>query len=217
MSKVTIDRQDHVASIEVHTQYTFTPECPDELPVAGGTEIVPELNAQAKLAAYRIGSKEAHNLNAIWIATDKRPQLSPISGPNVDVRWKPHSIVGTKGFELIAGLPRITDYDYFVWEGIEPDLHPYGVCYHDFAEKLSTGLIEFLQSRHITTVIVGGLATDYCVKVSSLQLIRAGFKVVVNLGACRGIDEGTIAAAKQEMQSAGVIFVNSAAEISLKQ
>ncbi len=64
---------------------------------------------------------------------------------------------------------------------------PYGTCFHDLAERRSTGLIEFLHARGVTTVLAGGLATDYCVKTSVLQLRRAGFRVIVHLDACRGI------------------------------
>jgi nicotinamidase/pyrazinamidase len=105
----------------------------------------------------------------------------------------------------------VTDYDFFVWKGIEPDLHPYGICYHDFAEKLSTGLIEFLHASHIRVVIIGGLATDYCVKVSVLQLCQAGFQVWVNLAACRGLDEQTMALAIERMEAVGArMFMSSA-------
>lgn len=210
---LTIPSKNFVASFDVHAQYTFTPECPDELPVEGGTEIVDELNAQAALANIRIGSKEAHHPEAVWVATSEHPQLSPVEGKNVDVRWNAHSIPNTKGFELIAGLPAITDYDYFVWQGVELDMHPYGACYHDLSEKLSTGVIEFLTCKHITTVLVGGLATDYCVKTTVLQLLRAGFNVVVNLGACRGIHPKTIEVAIDEMRALGALFVSSACEL----
>ena len=50
-----------VASFDVDAQNTFTPLCPDELPVPEGNCIVDELNAQAKWANYRVGSKDAHN------------------------------------------------------------------------------------------------------------------------------------------------------------
>jgi nicotinamidase/pyrazinamidase len=206
---ITIPSKSLVASFDVHAQYSFTPECEDELPVAEGTEIVTELNSQAQLASVRIGSKEAHHPNAIWVASKEYPQFSSIVGENVDIRWNAHARVGTKGFELLAGLPKITDYDYFVWQGIELDMHPYGACYHDLAEKLSTGVIEFLKCKNIMTIIVGGLATDYCVKTTVLQLIRAGFDVIVNLGACRGIHEKTIADAIDEMQSVGAAFIKS--------
>lgn len=213
MKSILIPKKSLVASFDVHAQKTFTPLCPNELPIVEGDHIVTELNAQAKKAQFRIGSKEAHNPGAIWVADEKNPVLSPISGENVDVRWPLHSVPGTRGFELIDGLPKITEYDYFIWEGIELDMHPYGACYHDIAERLSTGVIEFLRQNHITTIIVGGLATDYCVKTTVLQLLRANFEVIVNLAACRGLTPQTTRAALQSMQKAGAILTPSSAAL----
>ncbi len=213
MKSLKISRRSFVASFDVHAQNTFTPVCPEELPVPEGDRIADELNAQALKAKYRIGTKEAHHPEAIWVATKDLPMLSPVKGENVDVRWPKHSIIGTKGFELIKGLPKITDYDYFVWEGIELDMHPYGACYHDHAEKLSTGVIEFMRLNQVDTVILGGLATDYCVKTTVLQLLRAKFKVVVNLAACRGLAEKTVQEALKLMEKQGAKFVINAATI----
>lgn len=199
--------KEKIASFDVHAQYTFTSLCPNELPVPEGEKIVDALNAQAEKASLRIGSKEAHHHQAIWVATADRPMLTPLEGENVDVTWPPHAMPGTKGFELIAGLPKVTDYDYFIWQGIELNLHPYGACYHDIKETLSTGVIEFLKSKEITTVLVGGLATDYCVKTTVLQLCRAGFQVIVNLAACRGISLQSTQKAIEIMKSAGALVV----------
>ena len=156
--------QNKIAAFDIDAQNTFTPVCPDELPVAEGDQIVEELNAQAALASLRIGSRDAHSPQAVWIAGNGHPVLSPVSGyPDVDVYWPAHAIVGTKGFEFITGLdPK--NYDFQVYKGIEIDKHPYGACYHDLANTLSTGAIEYLREHGITTVICGGLATDYCVK-----------------------------------------------------
>src|SRR5690348_3212211 len=113
-----------VASIDVDAQCGFTPICPEELPVTGGDEIVGELNRQACFAKYRIGSKDAHPPTAIWRATKENPAFSPIFQKNVDVYWPMHCVPGTKGFELITGLPHPSDYDFFIWKGVEPDMHP---------------------------------------------------------------------------------------------
>lgn len=197
------------AAFDVDAQYTFTPECPKELPVAGGTEIVPALNQQAKLARIRVGSKDAHSPKAVWIASAEQPMFSEVSGDNVDIAWNQHAVPGTKGFELIDGLPRPADYDFFVWKGIELDMHPYGACYHDLADKMSTGVIEYLKLNNIENVLVGGLATDYCVKTTALQLNHAGFNVIVNLEACRGIAEETIEQAIKEMKEFGITVIES--------
>jgi nicotinamidase/pyrazinamidase len=206
-----------VASFDVDAENCFTPICPNELPVPGGTEIVPELNKNAKLAKYRIMSKDAHSPKAVWVATKENPQFSPVEGENVDVRWNLHGVPGTKGFELIEGLPPVTDYDFLVFKGVELGLHPYGACYHDLAKKISTGAIEFMRDKGIKIVIVGGLATDYCVKETVLELLHANFVVVVNLGACRGIAEETTEAAIEEMKNAGAFFVNSADELTYRE
>lgn len=216
MKNILIDEKEYVASFDVDAQKTFTPLCPDELPAPGGTEIVDELNLQAHYAQYRLGSKEGHSPDAIWVADDEHPPLSPIEGENVDVRWAVHAVPGTLGFESLDGLPKITDYDFFVWKGVELDMHAFGSCYHDFAEKMSTGVIEFLHHRKITTVIVGGLVTDYCVKHTALQLSKAGFKVVVNLGACAGHADDTVQTALKEMRQVGIVMVDSAEQLKHK-
>ena len=205
--------KNQIAAFDIDAQQTFTPLCPDELPVAGGDEIAAELNAQAQFASLRVASRDAHSPKAVWIANDEHAPLTPVTGyADSDLYWPSHAIVGTKGFEFIPGLdPKA--YAFQVYKGIEPDKHPYGACYHDLKDTLSTGVIEFLQSRGIKAVICGGLATDYCVKNTVLQLVRAGFTVILNLAACRGIAPDTVAAALDEMRGAGVVIVNSSAEL----
>ncbi|WP_413693481.1 isochorismatase family protein [Psychromonas sp. KJ10-2] len=101
-----------------------------------------------------------------------------------------------------------------VEKGIEPEMHPYGACYHDLSEQQGTGVIEWLKENKVTDVIVGGLATDYCVKTTVLQLVKAGFKVILNKAACRGIADDSIQSAYQEMQDIGVIFIASSQELA---
>ncbi len=212
MLKLNIPKN-QIAAFDIDAQQTFTPLCPDELPVAGGDAIAGELNAQADFAAVRVASRDAHSQSAVWIAGNGHAPLTPVAGyADCDLYWPSHAIVGTKGFDFIPGLnPKA--YSYQVYKGIEPDKHPYGACYHDLKDTLSTGVIEFLQSRGIKAVICGGLATDYCVKTTALQLVRAGFTVILNLAACRGIAPDTVAAAIAEMQKSGVIIVNNSAEL----
>ena len=114
--------------------------------------------------------------------------MQPVEGdyPNLDIKWPPHCVVGTEGNQLIPGLPAEEAYDLVIEKGVDPLLHPYGACYHDLQEKISTGAIEWLRQQGIKTVLIGGLATDYCVKTTGLQLLKAGFEVILNRAACRG-------------------------------
>mgnify|MGYP000081323359 CR=1 FL=1 len=202
------------ASFDVDAQKTFTPQCPDELPVPQGDMIAEELNRQANLARLRLGSKDAHSPEAIWVVDEDHPMMSPLAGDNVDVYWPLHAVPGSEGFALISGLPHPKDYDYFVWKGIEPDMHPYGACYHDHAEHLSTGVIEYLLANKIETIVIGGLALDYCVKITALQLAHAKFRVVLNLAATRGIASDTSKQAISEMQTAGIHVISSVTELA---
>lgn len=201
-----------LASFDVDAQKCFTPLCPFELPVPEGEQIVAALNAQAELAQFRLGSKDAHSPKALWIADDAHPNLSPIAGKHMDVRWVEHAVPGTVGFEALEGLPHPADYDFFVWKGVELDMHPYGPCYHDLAEKLSTGVIEFLGIHEIKSVVIGGLALDYCVKNAALQLQRAGFQSIINLSATRGLSAETVEEAVSTMKKAGVKFIANTQE-----
>jgi nicotinamidase/pyrazinamidase len=198
-----------IASFDVDAQKGFTPLCPNELPVPGGDEIAGALNDMAARARLRVGSKDAHSPTAPWVVAEHGQMLQPLALPNADLTWVSHCVSGTPGFELLEGLPQPMDYDFFVWKGMEPDLHPYGACYHDLAERRSTGVIEYLRQQGVGRVLVGGLALDYCVKTTALQLRRAGFAVIVYLPACRAIDSNTAAAACAEMRAAGILLCDS--------
>jgi nicotinamidase/pyrazinamidase len=206
-----------VASFDVDCQKGFTPICPNELPVPEGDEIVGELNGNAVYTHYRIGSKDCHPPNAIWIADEKHPPLSIIKGGggNVDVYWPAHCIVGTKGCELLDGLPNPEHYDFFIFKGIEPNLHPYGACYHGINRQMSTGVIEWLQSKAVTHVVVGGLAFDYCVKETALQLSQAGFLVIVNVSASRSVDMGNYANTIVEFNRSGIAIISDYTKLEM--
>lgn len=204
------------ASHNVDPQKGFTPLCPDELPVEDGHNIVDELKGQNSIVAYKTVSKDMHPGNAIWLATAEKPQLSPVEGDNVDIRWNAHCMSGTKGAELLDGL-KMTDFDFFLAKGYEPDLHPYSSCYHDLKKTISTGLIEWYNSKDISTIIVGGLATNYCVAETMKDLSNAGFQVILNLGGCRGIgtQEEIDKCVETLIDDYNVIVVNSFTDIEV--
>lgn len=204
-----------IIALEVDPQKTFTPLCPDELPVPEGHLIVDELNAQALYADKRVVCRDAHCLAAPWLCGQHSEMLKETGLPEADVTWVAHGIVGTDGYDLLDGLPPLNAYDYCVWKGIDPYFHPYGACYHDLSERLSTGLLEWLQIQNADTIIVGGLATDYCVQTTVMQLLRhpVAWRVIVNRGACRGLNPESTAWAWQKMEEAGAIIIQQASDL----
>ena len=200
-----------VISIDIDAQRAFSELCPKELPVAGAMEIVAELNAQAELADFRVLTRDAHGARAVWIVPEHTQMVQPLDFPNANLTWVRHAEVGTDGFLPLPGLPAPADYDFLAIKGCDDDMHPFGICYQDLAERISTGLIEWLQARDAKVLLVGGLATDYCVKASVLQLCRVkGWKVLLNTAACRGIAEETTRTALEEMREAGAILLQNA-------
>jgi len=197
-----------IASFDVDPQKGFTPVCPDELPVPDGDGIVGELLLNHEVSSIHVASKDWHHPEALHIATEKNPQFSPVEGnyPDMDIHWNRHCTAGTTGAEFLDGLPSPNFYDFIAYKGLEAISHPYGACHHDFAEEKTTGVIEYLKGKGVTNVIVGGLATDYCVKLTVVQLLKAGFTVLVNLAACRGIDKETTSAAFDEMIDYGAVI-----------
>ena len=200
-----------IIAIDVDPQRTFSPLCPNELPVLEGDQIVDELNLQAALASKRVLTKDAHNPQAAWVVASHEQIGTPIGLPNSDIGWVRHAEVGTDGFKALPGLPEPEQYDFLVYKGVENNMHPYGACYHDLGNTISTGLLEWLTVNGAEHVLVGGLATDYCVKNTVLQLCayNPNWTVWLNLAACRGIAAETVTSALAEMRAAGAKIVDN--------
>lgn len=114
--------------------------------------------------------------------------------------WPVHCVQHTKGAEFHPGLrsdPRIT----VISKGLG-DTN----CYSAFDE---TDLLDQLRRQNIEEVVVGGLATDYCVKSTVLDALKNGFKVKALANAMRAVDvqPGDGERAIEEMRHAGAQIV----------
>jgi nicotinamidase/pyrazinamidase len=119
--------------------------------------------------------------------------------------WPVHCVQNTTGAEFHPALrndPRIN----VISKGLgDKD------CYSAFDE---TDLAERLRQQHVEEVIVGGLATDYCVKNTVLDALKKGFKVKALTNAMRAVElqPGDGDRAIEEMRAAGaeIASTNSA-------
>jgi nicotinamidase/pyrazinamidase len=111
--------------------------------------------------------------------------------------WPVHCVAGTPGAQLHPGLDQ-SGIDVIVDKGQAVDTDGYS----GFA---GTDLEEILRARGITQVTVVGLATDYCVKNTALDALRAGFQVTVDTTAVRGVEvePGDCERALAEVRAAG--------------
>lgn len=116
--------------------------------------------------------------------------------------WPEHCVQNTKGAEFHPALrddPRIK----IISKGLgDTD------CYSAFDE---TNLASQLYKEGVKEVVVGGLATDYCVKNTVLDAIHKGFKVKAVENAMRAVDRqpGDSEKAIEEMRAAGAEIVST--------
>ena len=117
--------------------------------------------------------------------------------------WPVHCVMGSQGAELHPALDR-EKLDRVVDKGQDP----WSQGYSGFQD---TDLAEFLRSRSVGRLFVGGLATDYCVKRTVLDARELGFEVTVLEDAIRGVDVNPddSQAAIDEMRAAGAEFATS--------
>ncbi len=119
-----------------------------------------------------------------------------------------HCVGGTWGAELHPDLA-VKGEVVRKGTGGEDGYSGFTVRDPESGEEAGTGLEDLLRSRGVETVIVVGLATDYCVKATALDAVAKGFSTHVIDAAIRAVDvdAGDGDKAKEEMRDAGVSLV----------
>ncbi len=124
------------------------------------------------------------------------------------ILWPPHCVQGSENSDILI------DKDLFtaiVQKGMNPKYDSYSGFFDDGGIK--TGLEDILKSYQINTLIVYGLATDYCVKATAMDAVKSGFKVFLMEDLCKGVADDTSQLALQEMKSAGIKIMTGILEI----
>ena len=179
------------ALLVVDVQRDFCPG--GALAVPEGDRVVPVLNMYIAQAIVRDMPVYA---SRDWHPADTG-HFQAHGGP-----WPPHCVQNTEGarFHPDLALPPTA---IIVTKGDDPSRDGYSMF--DGRTPEGTALLADLRARGIGRLYVGGLATDYCVKHSVLDGLRAGFDVKVLNDAIAGVDlrPGDSAAALREMRDAG--------------
>jgi len=172
------------ALIIVDVQNDFTPG--GALPVEEGDAIVPRIN---ELAAA--GDFDLVVATRDWHPSD-HGSFAEQGGP-----WPVHCVADTPGAQLHPALDT-SAIDVIVDKGQDPGTEGY-------SGFDGTNLADLLHERDVDEVVVVGLATDYCVKNTALDALRAGLGVRVDESAVRGVDvqPGDSARALDELRAAG--------------
>ena len=195
------------ALLVIDVQNDFCPA--GALAVVGGNEIIPHINEEMAKYDYVVLTQDWHPKGHSSFATShegKNP-LELIKMPYGDqVLWPDHCIQGSKGAEFHPDL-NIEQANAIIRKGSNPFIDSYSAFFEN-DRKTPTGLDGYLKSLKIGKINLVGLATDFCVNYSAQDAAYLGYKVSVLEKMCRAIDlNGSLAAAKSEMQDCGVEFV----------
>ena len=195
------------ALLVIDVQNDFCPA--GALEVAGGDEIVPYINKEMAKYDCVVLTQDWHPKGHSSFATShegKNP-LELIKMPYGDqVLWPDHCVQGSKGAEFHPDL-NIEQANAIIRKGSNPFIDSYSAFFEN-DRKTPTGLDGYLKSLEIEKINLVGLATDFCVNYSAQDAANLGFKVSVLEKMCRAIDlNGSLAAAKSEMQDCGVEFI----------
>ena len=122
------------------------------------------------------------------------------------ILWPDHCVQGSKGAEFHPEL-NIQQANAIIRKGSNPRIDSYSAFFEN-DRKTPTGLDGYFKSLEIEKINLVGLATDFCVNFSAQDAANLGYKVSVLEKMCRAIDlNGSLAAAKSEMQDCGVEFI----------
>jgi len=193
--------------------------CPGgALAVNDGNAVVAPLNALSQALAAKGGRAAAtqdwHPAGHISFASShngKNPG-DVIDTPNVkgQVLWPDHCVQGTQGAAFHEALD-LKPVSLIIRKGFRMELDSYSAFFEN-DRCTSTGLEGGIKQMNIETVIIGGLATDYCVFYSAMDCKKLGFNTIVANDAVRGvgIPSGSVENALSTMKSNGIEFLSSA-------
>jgi nicotinamidase/pyrazinamidase len=180
------------ALVVVDVQRDFCPG--GALEVKKGDEILPPLNNVIKtFASYHL---------PVFFTRDWHPP-NHTSFKSQGGVWPPHCVQNTPGAEFHPGLA-IPTSAIVVSKGDKPAAEAY-------SGFQGTDLQQRLKASGVDRIVIGGLATDYCVKETCLDALRAGLAVSVLEDCVRAVDvkprDGV--RALKAMQKSGATLSNS--------
>lgn len=159
--------------------------------------------------AVKVATQDYHPTDHISFASNHEPPNNKPFESYIDMKnlvankpeetmkqrlWPVHCVQGTKGAELIDELD-VSKVDIFVKKGMDSRVEMYSAFADSFGNLtageggVSHDLAEELKKRGVKSVVVVGLAGDYCVGSTAIDAAKAGFNVSLVEEAQRCVDD----------------------------
>ncbi|KAI7865560.1 Isochorismatase-like protein [Spinellus fusiger] len=203
------------ALILVDLQYDFFEG--GALEVSNASEILPTVNYLINSIKAKgdiiIASQDWHPSNHISFAvnhTEKLPFESIVihngGTSTIQELWPVHCVQESHGAHIVEQI-RLQDISYIVHKGTHQHVDSYS-AFLDNDQSSKTPLSEILYENSIDTLIIVGLAADFCVKMTCLDAIRFGFKTILVKEGTQALEPNKLEDLYNEITEKGIRVVS---------
>ncbi len=164
-----------------------------------------------ELGALILGTQDWHPPDHVSFVTShagKKPFETIMIDGRTQVLWPPHCVRGTENARILI------DNNLFlavVKKAQDRDVESYSSIKDGKGTK--TELDTILRANGVEKIILYGIATEYCVRATSLDLVEANYRPTVIEGLCRGVSPDAAATALDEMRRKGVKVISTLDEL----
>jgi nicotinamidase/pyrazinamidase len=163
---VAYDAQTALLVVDVQNDFA---DPAGSLSVEGGKAIIPRLNEEIEKAL-------AHGAHVIY-TQDWHPASTPHFAKDGGI-WPVHCVADSWGAgfhpDLVVNGPSVRK-----GVGGEDGYSGFSVRHPESGEHRPTELEDMLRARGVNRIVIGGIATDYCVLATTHDAVRLGFEVSV--------------------------------------
>ncbi len=201
---------DTSALVIIDVQNDFCPG--GALAVKDGDLVVAPINGLIGRFRHVVATQDWHPADHVSFASSwpgKKLYETADVGGLAQVLWPDHCVQGSKGADFAPGL-RVEGAGLVLRKGRRSGLDSYSALFEN-DRSTRTGLDGWLEDLGIETLVLAGLATDYCVFFTAMDARELGYEVVLALDAVRGVDlpVGNVESSLDRMRKAGVRILPS--------
>jgi nicotinamidase/pyrazinamidase len=167
------------------------------LPVPGGLEVAAMIARHIRHFKFEyqfvVASRDYHE--------DPADHFS--DHPDFVNTWPPHCVIGTPGAAFVPSIQNLVREKY-IQTIVSKGRHQAAYSAFEGLDNRGHLLLDVLKENRIDHIDVCGIATDYCVRASSLDARKNAFQVRVLVNLCAAVNEATGQQALEEMKAAGI-------------